>query len=97
MIRGDELVNPMIRLPTLDKSLAILGSCGDLIWPIHPVHSGVDVVLITCSYLEDSGHPVVVRLLPRLLSFARGSLSLDGGVVRYEDETFAKILDAIHL
>jgi hypothetical protein len=97
MIRGDQLINPVIWLPALDRSLAILSSRGDLIWPVHPVHSGIDVVLITSSYLEDPCHPVIVRLLPRLESFARGSLSLDGGVIRYKDKTFAKILDAVDL
>lgn len=65
MVRCDQLIPTMIRLSPLDRLLSVVGTSRQLIRPIHPIHTGVNMVLITRTNLEDSGYPVIVRFLPR--------------------------------
>lgn len=65
MIRSNQLILAMVGLATGDIFLAIERVCRQLIGPVHPVDSGVYMVLIASTYLEDSSNPVVVRLQPQ--------------------------------
>lgn len=73
-------------------------SLRELVGPVHPIDSCIDVVLVACADFQDARNPVVVRLLPRLhwLVVVDGFLAFDAEVVRDVDEAFAEILDSIH-
>lgn len=97
MIRGNQLVHSVVWLATMDSLLSIMGMWRKLIWPVHPVHSGIDVMLVTGSNLKDSRNPVVIRFLARsqLLLVRDCLLALDGGFVRDVNESFAEVLDTV--
>lgn len=97
MIGGNQLIHAVVWLPVLNCPSAIVGALWKLIGPVHPVNPGVDVVLITCTYLENTGNPIVIRLLPWLhrLTAAHCLLPLDARVVGNVNETFAEVLDAV--
>lgn len=95
MIRRNQLVLTMVRLPPLNKLLSLLSADGQLVWPIHPIHTSIHVMLVARADLEDPGYPVVLRLLPRLAWLAGVLLALDGRVVCDKDKTFAVVLDTI--
>ena len=96
MVGSYQLVTPMIRLPALDIFLPILGARGQLIGPIHPVNSGIYVMFVDGTDLENPGNPIIVRSLPRLHRFVWVLLSLNCRAVGDEDEAFAVVLDPVH-
>lgn len=94
MIRSDQLVLAVVGLAALDVLLAVQGVSRQLIWPIHPVDAGVNVVLIAGADLEDARDPIVVRVRPRPHRLVVGTslLPLDGALVCDKDVIVAKIL-----
>ena len=67
MVGSHELVHTMVGLAALDSFLPIVSTRRELIRPVHPVDSSIDMVLITGADLQYACYPVVVRLLSRLL------------------------------
>jgi hypothetical protein len=53
-------------------------------------------MLIARPDLEDSGYPVIVRLLPRWSGLAGVLLALDRRIVGNKDKAFAIILDSVY-
>ena len=70
----------MIRLAALDGLLTIVCTMRELVWPVHPVDAGINVMLVACPNLQNTRHPVIVRLLPRL---------------DRSDKALAEVLDAV--
>jgi len=60
MVRGDQLVDTVVRLTTTHYFLAIVSALGQLVRPVHPVDPSIDVMFIARSDLEDASYPVVV-------------------------------------
>ena len=98
MIRRDQLVHAVVRLAALDRLLAVVRPLRELIGPVHPVDTRIYVVLVACSDLQDTGNPVIARLLPLLhwVVVVDGLLPLDAKVIRDVDKAFAKVLDPIN-
>ena len=96
MIRSHELVVPVVWLTALDNFLAIYCASWQLIRPVHPVNSGVDVVLIAGADFKDSGDPSFVgrtRLCLRVVdsSFPPLKTRFVGDI----DEAFTVVLNPI--
>lgn len=51
MIRRDQLMGAVIRQPALNIFAPVRRASGKLVWPVHPVDAGVDVMLIAGSDL----------------------------------------------
>ena len=98
VIRRDQLVHAVVRLAALDRLLAVVRPLRELIGPVHPVDTRIYVVLVACSDLQDTGNPVIARLLPLLhwVVVVDGLLPLDAKVIRDVDKAFAKVLDPIN-
>ena len=98
VIRSHEFINPVVRLPTLNSLLAIECATWKLIWPVHPINTGIDMMLVAGTDLQNASNPVVIgsTLSDNLIAFWVALLSVDGGLVRYINETFAVVLDTVH-
>lgn len=96
MIRSDQLGIAVVRLATLDRLLAVVSTWGKLVRPVHPVNSGIDVVLVTSSDLENARNPFIIRLLPWLHGISGCVLlPLYRGLIRNINKAFTVVLDAI--
>lgn len=76
----------MVGLTALDALLAINSTLWQLVWPVHPINAGVDVVLIASADFQNASHPVIITLSSwaELLFVGEGFLTLDGVFVRDE-------------
>jgi hypothetical protein len=61
MVGGDQFISAVIWLTTLYRLLAIDGTGGKLVGPVHPINTCVNMVLIGSSDLEDARNPFIVR------------------------------------
>lgn len=95
MIRRDQFVGAVVWLSALDPPLAIGRPRGQVFRPVHPVNSGVDVVLIARADFQDACNPLVLGPLPGTVSNFGTILVLNTGVVGHVDESFAEILGTI--
>lgn len=96
MIGRNQLVLAVIRLSPTNRSLPLLGALRQLVGPIHPIDTGIDVMLVARADFEDPSYPIIIRLLPRLSRLAGFFLALDGRIVGDEDKAFAVVLDTVH-
>lgn len=98
MVRRNQLVLTVVRLATLNRPLSIYGAGRELIGPVHPVDTRVDVVLIGRPNLQDAGNPIIIRFAYGCrISCTRGSsLALDGRLVRDEDKALAIVFGPIN-
>lgn len=97
MIGGDQLIHTVIRPPAPRLAPAIASISWKLIRPVHPVDSGIDVVFIACSNLQDICNPMVVDLvgLHRLV-IAYSPLTLDARLVCNVEEASYRVLHPMH-
>ena len=93
-----ELINSMVRLPALNRLLAVDCSRWKLIRPIHPVDPGINVMFVTRTYLQDACYPVVVGLFSWLERVLVGNrlLSLDSRFVCDVYEALTEVFDLVH-
>jgi hypothetical protein len=98
MIRGNQLIRAVVCLPTRHVLLPVLTALRKFVWPVHPVDSGIDMMFVARSYLENARDPVVVRFLPgvhRGLGVSDRLLAFNAGVVGDIYEAFTKVLDTV--
>ena len=80
MIGSDQFVLAVIWLASGDRLLAISGALGQFVWPVHPVHASIHMVLISGSDLEDARDPIdLVSNLPAVMT----ACSMPDGYGRY--------------
>lgn len=95
MVRSDQLILAVVGLPAANIFLPVQSVWRQLIGPVHPVHAGVDMVLVAGADLEDASDPVVVRVCPRTWLRLARLLALDGTRVCDKDVVVAEILGAV--
>jgi hypothetical protein len=94
VIRRDELINSVVGLSPSGISLSVASVIGQFVGPVHPVDSGIDMMLIASSDLENARNPILLRLLP-VHDLGGVAWSVDSGAVGDKDEALTKVLDAI--
>lgn len=97
VIGRDQLVLPMVGLTARNSLLPVDGTLWQLVWPVHPVNAGVDVVLIARANFQDPSNPVIVTLnpWPELLFVGERFLALDGVLVCDEDVVVTEVFGAV--
>lgn len=97
VVGRDQFILPMVGLTSLDALLSIDSTLRQLVWPVHPVDAGVDVVLIAGANLQNPSNPVIVTLSPwaELLFVGEGFLTLDGVLVCDEDVIITEVFRAV--
>ena len=100
MVRSNQLLGAMVRLAPADYFIAVLGSLGQLVGPVHPEYARVHVMLVACTDLQDARDPIVLRPLERnrlpRLGIGKVLLLFNASLVGHIDEALAKVLDVIH-
>lgn len=95
VVGRDQLVHAVVWLAAVDYLLAVVRPLWELVRPVHPVDSRVNVVFVAGADLQDAGDPVVVGLRHRVHRLIAGFLALDAGVVCDVDEAFAKVFYSV--
>jgi hypothetical protein len=95
VVGGDELIGPVVWLSARNVFPLVKGALGKLIWPVHPIDPGVNMMFVLGSNFEDAGNPVFLGLFPRLHGFSSASGPVNRRAVRDEHEAFADVLDSV--
>lgn len=95
VVGRNQLVLPVVWLPTADILLAIQCIARQLVRPVHPVDACVDVMLVACANLEDASHPIVLGVGSGAWLGLVRLLALDGARVGDKDVVITEVLGAV--
>lgn len=62
VVGSNQLVMAVVWLTTACVFLALHRAFWKLLWPVHPIDAGIDVMLVTGTDLQDARNPIVLRL-----------------------------------
>lgn len=99
MIRRDQFATAVVRLPTPSILFPIHAVFGKFVGPVHPINTGVYMVLVGGSDLENSCNPVLFAAEHgspgRLLAF-QSFMALNGELVGDVYKIFIVVFDTVY-